>query len=114
MSLNLAPQDQFEDKYTAKFRVIAADHGVIINYDRDRAAIDIGVHLSSQQTVGDMRIWFQFKGIHAETLDAETFQKASVVNIDLDVEHLRQWYRSPEPVYLVVYPTFRTSRSRFL
>lgn len=103
MPLNLAPQDQFEDKYTAKFRVIAADHGVIINYDRDRAAIDIGVHLSSQQRVGDMRIWFQLKGIHAETLDAETFQKASEVNIDLEVEHLRQWYRSPEPVYLVIY-----------
>ena len=103
MALNQSPEDGFEDEYEGEFRTLAARRGVVIEYRRDRAAIDLGLHLSVGGVVTDTRIWFQFKGIHTQTLGLEEFQKASDVALDLDIEHLRQWYRSPEPVYLVVH-----------
>jgi hypothetical protein len=68
MPLSQAPQDEFEDEDEAKFRALAASRGVAIEYSRDRAAIDLGLHLSVRGIVTDTRVCFQFKGIHAETL----------------------------------------------
>jgi hypothetical protein len=39
-TLDLPPQDDFEDMYTAKLRELFAGHGVIVQYERDRAGID--------------------------------------------------------------------------
>lgn len=103
MPLNVTPQDDFEDLYTAKFRVAASQHGVVIKYERDRAAIDLGLHLTADQTMSDGRVWFQLKGVHAETLSAEAFASRDSVRVHLEIEHVRAWYRSGEPVYLIVY-----------
>jgi hypothetical protein len=72
-TLNLPPQDDFEDRYTAKLRELLAGHGVIVQYDRDRAALDLGVHLAKTDDAGAKRltttkVWFQLKGVHSTTL----------------------------------------------
>ena len=70
MALKQSPEDGFEDEYEAEFRRLAARRGIIVEYRRDRAAIDLGLHLSVGGAVTDTRVWFQFKGIHAQTLRA--------------------------------------------
>jgi hypothetical protein len=103
MTLNLSSEDEFEAKYEADFMSLAARRGVIIEYRRDRAAIDLGIHLFVGNDVTDTRVWYRFKGIHAGTLSLEEFESSADVPIDLKIQHLRQWYRSPDSVYLVVY-----------
>src|SRR5262245_2238237 len=103
MSLAVPPYDEFEDVYTAKFKVLAARHGVIIQYERDRAANDLGVHLKASGIMTSTRVWFQFKGKRATTLTLDQFKQADEVSISVEIEHLRFWYQSAEPVYLVVY-----------
>lgn len=107
MGLTVGGNDTFERGYRAKFQVLAAAHGLRIDYEQDLAALDQGLHLVRSTPAGervtDTRIWFQFKGIMESTLSLSEFQAASSISISVAIEHLRQWYRSPEPVYLVVY-----------
>lgn len=100
--------DAFEQKYRKRFEVLAEAHGIFVNYERDRAALDLGVHLTSQlpdghRQVTDQRVWFQFKGKEAASLTEETFAELEDIPVDLKLDDVRLWYGSPEVVYLVVY-----------
>lgn len=100
--------DAFEQDYMAKFEQLATSHGVFVKYERDRAARDIGLHLtkdlkSGQKQVTNSLVWFQMKGVMAKTLSKEQFEKAKGVKLSLDVEHLRHWFLDKEPTHLVVY-----------
>lgn len=103
----IGAHDVFEGQYSEKFRSLVRPEGEFIHYERDRVAVDLGVHL----TVGDApgrrashtRIWFQLKGIHRETLSLEEFRQARSIAVRLSVEHLKFWFASPEPIYLATY-----------
>jgi len=100
--------DKFELAYMGKLRGVLAAQGVILAYEMDRAAIDLGIHLWVETDEGTEltgpRIWMQAKGLHDSTLTAEQFAKAqSVKTPSVEMDHVRYWYNAPEPVYLVVY-----------
>lgn len=107
MSPEIGEQDEFEGIYTEKFRSLAKPYGEFVRYERDRAAIDIGLHLTkkadSGYSVSNTRIWVQLKGIRDSTLKLKEYTDAEYVTLDLKIDHLRFWYASPEAVYLVVY-----------
>ena len=98
----------FEDAYMAKFREIAQNYGVFVEYARDVAARDIGLHFTQPHRSGDRIVtpslaWFQMKGIHAATLTAEAIKEAGAVQLQLDTRHLIFWYMQPAPTYLTTY-----------
>ena len=100
--------DAFEQNYMAKFEQLATNHGVFVKYERDRAARDIGLHLtkdmeSGKKHVTNSLVWFQMKGVMASTLSKEQFDADKAVRLSLDIEHLRHWYLDKEPTHLVVY-----------
>jgi hypothetical protein len=98
------PKDlAFERAYTAEFLARGAPAGVPIRYDKDLAALDLGIHLTAGGEVTNSRVWFQLKGIHAGTLPRGEFDHAEYVNHSVQIEHLRAWYQAPEAVYLVLY-----------
>lgn len=108
MSPKIGQQDEFEGLYTERFRGQARPFGEFIKYERDRAAVDIGIHLTTKtnskfRSVSNTRVWFQLKGIQESTLSLAEYDKASDVTLDLPIEDLKFWYASPEAVYLVVY-----------
>lgn len=110
MGLIYDQRDEREQIYTEKFLSLAASHGISIKYTIDRAALDAGLHLtapldSSLKSVTDKRVWFQFKGKEdsAGGLTKEKFDQTGNISQSVKVEHLRQWYRYAEPVYLAVY-----------
>ena len=105
---DLPPEEEFEDTYTGKLRLMLVGHGIELQYKRDRAAIDMGLHLTKQDPSGVKRptttkVWFQLKGKHAASLPLEEFQEAETVPVDVKINDLQLWYASPEPVYLVLY-----------
>src|SRR5215210_6349552 len=82
----IGTHDDFEGAYTEKFRVLARPYGEFIQYERDRAAIDIGLHLTEiaddavrekfkkvSKTVTNTRVWFQLKGVRESRLSFEEF-----------------------------------------
>ncbi len=101
--------DVFEERYTSKLKALLVPNGQLVGYERDRAALDLGLHLYEQPVVGDahvgqVRVWFQAKGIHSETIGAEQLGAVDHVAVrGLPVEQVRYWFAHPEPVYLVVY-----------
>jgi hypothetical protein len=108
MSPIIGEQDEFEGNYTEKFRSLAKPYGEFVKYEHDRAAIDIGLHLtqttdSKYKNLSNTRIWVQLKGVHSSTLKLEDFTNAEYVTLDLKIDHLRFWHASPEAVYLIVY-----------
>ena len=100
-------EDQFEATYREKFRDLCREHGEFIHYERDRCSLDFGLHLTEvaggDRRVSHTRIWFQMKGIHRETLTLEEFELGEDVKTLVKLDHLKFWFASPEPVYLVVY-----------
>ena len=106
--LIIGKTDQFEQKYMTKFEQLATDYGFFVKYERDRAARDIGLHLtkdlsSGKKLVINRIVWFQMKGVMKKTLPAEKFEKEHNVSLSLEVEHLRHWFLENEPTHLVVY-----------
>jgi hypothetical protein len=106
----IGKEDEFERLYTEKFRSLVSEFGLFVQYERDRAALDIGLHLTAQtgeqRRVSHTRIWFQLKGIHKETLPLENYQRYTGVGIPIrgiQLDHLKFWFASPEPIYLAVY-----------
>lgn len=100
--------DAFEQDYMAKFEQLATQHGVFVKYERDRAARDIGLHLtkdmkSGKKQVTNSLVWFQMKGLMATTLTKDQFESAKSVSLSMDIEHLRHWFLDEEPTHLVVY-----------
>jgi hypothetical protein len=103
-------QDEFEQSYTNRLKAKFSEHGLLIGYEIDRAAIDLGLHLfgpsqpGGPRQLGQVRVWFQLKGVRAETIDALSLKEAGEVTIGGHaVDHLQYWFAHPEPVYLVVY-----------
>jgi hypothetical protein len=103
----IGKEDVFESAYTDKFRLLVGGEGEFIQYDRDRVAIDIGLHLTTPDGVArrpsHTRIWFQLKGMHEHTLHLENFQATSHVTVRVKLEQLRFWFASPEPIYIALY-----------
>jgi hypothetical protein len=103
----IGKEDEFEGLYTEKFRVLVRGFGEFVQYERDRVALDIGLHLTmptgTQRRVSHTRIWFQLKGIHKETLPSGAYQHARDVCVSVLLDHLKFWFASPEPIYLAVY-----------
>jgi len=99
--------DVFEREYTQKFRAIAGRYGEFVFYERDRAARDIGLHLSRKNADGSEAMstalcWFQLKGIQASSSNSPNAQ-AKIARIRLEVEHLKFWYLQPYPTFLALY-----------
>lgn len=100
--------DVFERNYKNKFKVFAGQYGEIVNYEHDRGARDIGLHLTHKLQSGKERLsislcWFQLKGIMETTLSDKDYTKASSIKLSIKISHLQYWYLQPMPTYLVVY-----------
>lgn len=100
--------DSFERKYMEKFRSLASEFGEFVNYEHDRGARDIGIHLTHKLSSGKERLsaalcWFQMKGVMDSTLSKSDYEKLDEISIQLKVNHLRYWYLQPMPTYLAVY-----------
>lgn len=99
--------DEFEGRYREKFRSLARDQGEFIFYERDRAAIDMGVHLirpiEKGRELSHTRVWFQLKGIRSTTLARDQYAQGTEISLRVSLDHLKFWFASPEPTYLVVY-----------
>lgn len=96
-------ETSFERSYTRKFLNLSGSEGACIKYEEDVAALDLGLHLTAHNTVTNTRVWFQLKGIHDSTLPSDKFKNQGFASRKIRVKHLRAWYKSPEPVYLVYY-----------
>jgi hypothetical protein len=114
----MSSHDQFENSYTAQFEALLSEQGIIVEYRRDRAGIDTGLHLfssaaeppaSTSSTVGAIgypfasRVWFQLKGKRASTVTAQEFASSAHISVSVDIDHLKHWFAAPEAIYLVVY-----------
>ena len=108
MALRIGQSDKFERLYFAKFREIGSQFGEFVEYERDRAGRDIGLHFVSQKSDGGeivdpSLVWFQIKGLQTKTLSVEEFETLEHLSVRLDIQHLRFWYIAPEPTYLALY-----------
>lgn len=101
----LNEEEVFEDEYTDLFVHRFRRRGVAVKYERDRAARDLGIHLTAPGSLdlSDVRVWFQLKGLHSETFSADQLARAATVPVKLDMEDIKKWYAAPEAVYIVVY-----------
>src|SRR2546425_976420 len=103
----LGEHDEFEGAYKEKFKSLARAQGEFVQYERDRATIDIGVHLTEPLPIGrslsQSRVWFQLKGIRASTLSREQYAQACEISLRVRLHHLQFWFASPEPIYLVLH-----------
>lgn len=107
--MKVATIDEFESIYMAKFRALAAQHGIIVETEKDRASFDLGLvptqgmKSPSSKLVNPAEIWFQLKGVRASTASADDIASSRTVNVVVKREHLHFWYYFNAPVYLVVY-----------
>lgn len=113
----MGEHDELENRYTPRFEVLLSESGVVVDYRRDRAGMDTGLHLFAREDRVSpkdgatrsywrplaSRVWFQLKGVHATTMTPEQFANADTVAVDVALDHLRFWYAAPEPVYLVAW-----------
>ena len=107
--MKIGATDDFEHLYMQKFRQLAGDYGLFVEYERDRAGRDIGLHLtqpassSTGKIVTPVLIWLQMKGLMRGTLSLAEFQAGKEVSVVLETAHLRFWYINPQPTYLALY-----------
>lgn len=114
--VGMGAADELEERYMAKFSSLVAGRGVIIDYRKDRFGVDTGLQFYVEGTKPDnkgkerkyfhatpVRVWFQFKGIQVDTLSADDFAAKGAVAVQVEIEHLKFWYASPEPVYVTFY-----------
>ncbi|MBU7582828.1 MAG: hypothetical protein KAF91_07940 [Nostoc sp. TH1S01] len=108
MKLLISEHDDFESRYVLKFKTEAQKYGLFVSYEKDRAAIDIGLHLTEKvepnyRKPTQSRIWFQLKGKHKGTLPLRQYEESETIDLSISIEQLKFWYASPEAVYLAVY-----------
>ncbi len=108
--LQVGDQDRFEQTYTNRLKGLLAPRGQLLTYESDRAALDLGLHLyepeegKGEPHLGQVRVWFQLKGIRSATLDRSRLDAIDELPIrGLSLQHIQYWSAHPEPVYLVVY-----------
>ena len=99
--------DVFEATYMARLKALLAPHGLVLTYDRDRAAIDTGLHLFLEEMEPGGRARFEC-GSRPRTRWQARFRSRCIEQprqwrSKVEVDHLRFWVAAPEPVYLVVY-----------
>lgn len=101
----MLPEEVFEDEYTLKFKQLVLRRGLLVDFERDRARVDIGMMLNRLGTLelSGTKVWFQLKGIPASTLSTEKLMADGYASRSLPLGDLRFWYASPEATYLVVY-----------
>lgn len=104
----MGEHDVLEYRYMQRLKQLLSEHGVVLDYSMDRAAVDTGVHLFVEASDGSAnaspaRVWFQAKGRHAKSLSMSDFEAMDQVGVTVAVDHLRFWYAAPEAVYLVLY-----------
>lgn len=103
----MGEDDHFETRYLAQLRVLLTEHGVPLSYEKDRAAIDTGLHLfvegPSGRQASPTRVWFQVKGKRKTTLSRAAYDSSADIEVRVPVEHVRFWYAHAEPVYLAIY-----------
>jgi hypothetical protein len=110
MSIEIGRTDKFERRYVQKFRYLIENFGEFIRYECDRAAVDLGLHLTepstrvvTAETVSTIKVWFQLKGIQATTFSQTSFNNSTDIKLSLPVEQIKFWYASPEAIYIAVY-----------
>jgi hypothetical protein len=110
MSPTVGASDLLEDKYTKEFESLIGPFGILLDYQKDRAAIDKGLHLytpdrdNGQAHPSQIKVWFQLKGKAKETISAERLKGMEYIPVaGLPVDTVQFWLASPECVYLVVY-----------
>lgn len=108
MALQVGQNDSFERQYMAKFRALSASFGEFVEYERDRAGRDIGLHFVSRtsdggEIVDPSLVWFQMKGIQATSFSSDDFNVCENLAIPLKIKHLQFWYIAPDTTYLVLY-----------
>jgi len=112
MSPMIGEDDLLERHYIYKFRALIEPFGEFIKYEYDRAAVDLGLHLTEPSTtkegkgienVSNTRVWFQLKGFHATTLSREQYEKKEFVSYPIRLDQVKFWYASPEPIYFTIY-----------
>jgi hypothetical protein len=69
---------------------IRIEVGEFVTYERDRAARDLGLHLtrklgSGKEQLSSALCWFQMKGVMATTLTKAAFDKLATLDISLQV-----------------------------
>lgn len=106
--MEIGKYDVFERRYVAEFRKIVSEFGEIINYEKDRAARDIGVHFtkkskSENEYLSNSLVWFQLKGLTNGKLTTDKYNKMNNVDISLKVDQLKYWYIQSTITYLIVY-----------
>src|ERR1035441_9610836 len=93
----IGKEDVFENAYRNKFRLLVGGEGEVIQYERDRVAIDIGIHLTTPdgaaRRASHTRIWFQLKGVHKQTLPLVNFLASCHVTVRVQLEQLRFWFQ---------------------
>ncbi|MGV9868937.1 hypothetical protein [Rhodococcus koreensis] len=101
----LLPEELFEDGYRRRFEALVHDRGLVIDFKRDRSALDIGIALTHEGSLelSGVKVWFQLKGLHASSLPEDKLRDLGHAPVSVRVDHLRFWYASPEAIYLVVY-----------
>lgn len=104
----IGESDDFEADYMADLKAAVVRYGALVEYPRDRAALDLGLHLKQRDAgklrVTQVRVWMQAKGLRATTFTRESWDNSSDVPISgLELDHVKFWYGSPEPVYLVLF-----------
>jgi hypothetical protein len=107
---NVGESDFFESVYMPKLEAALAPHGLILEYRKDLATLDRGLHLydhgksGSGKAVSQVRVWLQAKGVTTQTMPVATATALTEIPVrGLPVEAVRFWYAAAEPVYLVVY-----------
>jgi hypothetical protein len=104
-----APDEMvFETSYRARLGVILNPLATEVKYELDLAGIDVGYHLYSfaeggKRSMSPVRIWFQGKGIHVETMSADELRDLTYVSVPIRTSHIRLWTAMTEPVYIAVY-----------
>lgn len=106
--MKIAKGDDFESGYMNKFRALASPFGLFLEHEKDRAALDIGIHFTQGRPDGSKIVtphiaWFQLKGKMASTLSAAEIAKRTEVSVSIEVRHLQFWAFFQYPVFLVVY-----------
>lgn len=106
--LEVGESDELEAVYMASLKAQLAKYGLFINYEKDRAGLDLGLHLyrqsSDRKTHPSLtRVWMQAKSKHTSALSPEAYSAAESVTITLSLGHLLFWASAPEAVYLLVY-----------
>ena len=86
-------------------RADAISVGLLVNFRRDRARLDVGLMFSQLGTVelSGRKVWFQLKGVHAETVSESDLERLGHVAIRVRLDDVRFWYAAPEATYLVGY-----------